>query len=104
MKEVFSLFFLITLSIVKYKFWLKNQCQEGKNSSYLYRIYFLVDGQWSLWSQWADCTVICGGGTARRYRFCTPSANGGEDCEGHGEELMECNNQTCPSEFNFIID
>ncbi|XP_076098251.1 SCO-spondin-like [Mytilus galloprovincialis] len=55
-----------------------------------------VDGQWSLWSQWADCTVICGGGTARRYRFCTPSANGGEDCEGHGEELMECNNQTCP--------
>ncbi|VDI26618.1 Hypothetical predicted protein, partial [Mytilus galloprovincialis] len=55
-----------------------------------------VDGQWSLWSQWADCTVSCGGGTARRYRFCTPSANGGEDCEGLGEELMECNNQSCP--------
>ncbi|XP_063687572.1 uncharacterized protein LOC134820861 isoform X3 [Bolinopsis microptera] len=51
-----------------------------------------IDGNWSVWSGWSDCSVPCGTGTKRKSRTCTnpvPS-NGGGTCEGPGHEEISC--------------
>ena len=60
---------------------------------------FTVNGNWSDWGKWGDCTVTCGGGTRKRNRACTNPApeNGGLDCEGSNKEEEPCNNIPCPS-------
>ena len=52
----------------------------------------LVDGNWSVWSRWSDCSVPCGTGTQRRSRTCTDPvpSNGGATCEGPGHESRSC--------------
>ncbi|XP_035688793.1 SCO-spondin-like [Branchiostoma floridae] len=52
-----------------------------------------VDGNWSSWSPWSDCSVTCGVGTETRTRTCTNPApsNGGANCAGPGQETQECN-------------
>ncbi|XP_010728197.2 semaphorin-5B isoform X3 [Larimichthys crocea] len=56
-----------------------------------------VNGAWSCWSSWSQCSVGCGGGHYQRTRSCnspTP-ANGGDICIGlHTEEAL-CNTHTC---------
>eukprot|EP00105_Crassostrea_gigas_P005928 XP_011419685.1 PREDICTED: coadhesin isoform X2 [Crassostrea gigas] len=56
-----------------------------------------VDGGYSEWSLWAECTVPCGGGTSMRKRTCTnPSPqHGGKQCEGEANETVECNTNIC---------
>ncbi|XP_052715472.1 deleted in malignant brain tumors 1 protein-like [Crassostrea angulata] len=56
-----------------------------------------VDGGYSEWSLWAECTVTCGGGTSMRRRTCTnPSPqHGGKQCEGEANETVECNTNSC---------
>ncbi|XP_052715476.1 A disintegrin and metalloproteinase with thrombospondin motifs adt-1-like isoform X1 [Crassostrea angulata] len=56
-----------------------------------------VDGGYSEWSVWAECTVPCGGGTSMRERTCTnPSPqHGGKQCEGEANETVECNTNIC---------
>ena len=51
-----------------------------------------VDGNWSEWSGWSDCSVPCGTGTKRKSRTCTNPApsNGGGTCEGPGHEEISC--------------
>lgn len=60
---------------------------------------FAVDGRWSDWKAWAQCSVTCGGGTQGRSRSCTnpPPQHGGKDCSGGKEQDRSCNNQPCPS-------
>ena len=58
-----------------------------------------VDGEWSEWSGWAECSLTCGGGDQRRYRICGGTANGGNDCEGPAEAWQKCNIQECPSKL-----
>ena len=55
-----------------------------------------VDGAWSEWSPWSGCGT-CGGGTQSRTRLCnSPSpSNGGEDCQGEGFDILECNTEPC---------
>ena len=60
---------------------------------------FLAKGQWTEWSAWSGCSVVCGAtGTQNRERICrnpTTSATQ-EDCatEGNpGFELRVCSNQ-----------
>ncbi|XP_063690486.1 uncharacterized protein LOC134823063 [Bolinopsis microptera] len=57
-----------------------------------------VDGGWSNFSEWLECSKTCGGGSQTRTRTCTnPSpANGGEDCQGEDSESQDCNPQECP--------
>merc|ERR1719317_546579 len=54
-----------------------------------------VDGVWTSWSIWSDCSKDCGGGTARRRRSCNGQACGGNVCPGNSNESKACNEQCC---------
>ncbi|KAM9347409.1 semaphorin-5B [Symphorus nematophorus] len=56
-----------------------------------------VNGAWSCWMPWSQCSVGCGGGHYQRTRSCNSPApaNGGDICIGlHTEEAL-CNTHTC---------
>lgn len=57
-----------------------------------------VDGQWSEWSTWEECSAPCGGGIQLRHRRCNspPPQNGGKDCIGCDKNFMQCNTHPCP--------
>ncbi|XP_012591877.2 hemicentin-1 [Microcebus murinus] len=57
-----------------------------------------VDGSWSEWSPWEECTRSCGRGNRTRTRTCSnPSAqHGGRPCEGNAVEMIMCNIRPCP--------
>ena len=58
-----------------------------------------VDGGYSVWSDWSECSATCGGGTQSRYRTCTnpAPAYGGADCSGPASETRTCAENECPS-------
>ena len=58
-----------------------------------------VDGAWSVWSGWSDCSVPCGVSQRRRTRSCSsPSAvNGGKPCVGEFVDTVQCF-PSCPGE------
>ena len=67
-------------------------------NAWLCLYFFLaVNGGWSQWSSWTDCTVNCGGGTRTKTRSCTnpPPANGGKDCKGKESTTEKCNQGKC---------
>jgi len=57
-----------------------------------------LDGGWSRWGDWSECTAKCGGGSQSRNRTCTEPApaHGGLQCEGGTEETRECGSEPCP--------
>ena len=57
-----------------------------------------VDGGWSEFGAWSECSADCGGGTQKRTRTCTnpAPANGGADCVGDATETQDCNTHECP--------
>ncbi|CAM9140050.1 unnamed protein product [Lampetra planeri] len=57
----------------------------------------VVDGGWSSWGPWKQCSRTCGGGVEFSYRECTNPApqNGGKYCEGQRVQYQSCNTQTC---------
>ena len=64
-----------------------------------------VDGGYSVWSDWSECSVACGGGTQSRYRTCTnpAPAHGGADCSGPASETRTCRQNDCPGQSIFIL-
>ncbi|XP_032777784.2 semaphorin-5A isoform X1 [Daphnia magna] len=56
-----------------------------------------IDGQWSDWGDWSECTASCGGGFRSRLRRCDnpPPQHGGTDCSGCGVEYQTCNVHSC---------
>ena len=56
-----------------------------------------VDGNYTEWSQWTQCSKTCGGGEKTRERSCSnPAPQGnGQPCEGEPEETVVCNKQEC---------
>ena len=49
-----------------------------------------VNGAWTVWGRWSECSVPCGQGSQRRTRTCTSPtpAGGGATCEGSGHEVI----------------
>ncbi|XP_078352256.1 mucin-like protein, partial [Oculina patagonica] len=56
-----------------------------------------VDGNWTQWTAWGQCSVTCGNGTQTRYRSCInpPPSNGGRDCPGPRNETQPCEGIPC---------
>ncbi|XP_053388061.1 A disintegrin and metalloproteinase with thrombospondin motifs adt-1-like isoform X2 [Mercenaria mercenaria] len=57
-----------------------------------------VDGHWTSWGQWGQCSVTCGGGTKLRHRTCTHPApsDGGKTCSGSSSLAGSCSTTSCP--------
>ena len=57
----------------------------------------IVDGGWSRWGAWSQCTRTCGGGRQSRMRSCTnpPPSAGGRDCPGSRAQSRICNRNGC---------
>uniref|UniRef100_A0A3Q1EYH2 Adhesion G protein-coupled receptor B1a n=1 Tax=Acanthochromis polyacanthus TaxID=80966 RepID=A0A3Q1EYH2_9TELE len=54
-----------------------------------------VNGGWSVWGQWAQCSSECGGGIQTRTRTCQSPPEELYLCEGVVEEGRPCNSQSC---------
>ncbi|XP_078378153.1 SCO-spondin-like isoform X5 [Oculina patagonica] len=57
-----------------------------------------VDGNWTAWGDWGQCSVTCAGGTQSRSRTCTnpPPQYGGQECDGESKDIRPCNEHPCP--------
>ncbi|XP_058038766.1 SCO-spondin-like [Ahaetulla prasina] len=64
-----------------------------------------VNGQWSEWTPWSECSASCGLGLQNRYHFCTdPAPSGiGLPCLGPEREDKACQLQPCarPGDWGF---
>ncbi|XP_051581270.1 hemicentin-1-like isoform X1 [Myxocyprinus asiaticus] len=62
-----------------------------------------VDGNWSDWSPWEECSCTCGQGNRTRVRTCSnPAAqHGGRACEGKAVESIMCSIRPCPVSGNW---
>lgn len=61
-----------------------------------------VDGHFSSWSAFGQCSKTCSGGVHKRTRACQNPKNGGKNCEGNSEETESCNSQIpCPVHGGF---
>ncbi|XP_030013548.1 adhesion G protein-coupled receptor B1 isoform X3 [Sphaeramia orbicularis] len=54
-----------------------------------------INGGWSVWGQWAQCSSDCGGGIQTRARTCQSPPEESYLCEGVVEEGRPCNSQPC---------
>lgn len=56
-----------------------------------------VDGGWSQWGSWTECSHPCGGGVKFRRRHCdNPSPqSGGRGCLGVAKQQRDCNTHLC---------
>ncbi|KAM3620522.1 uncharacterized protein V6R79_024924 [Siganus canaliculatus] len=62
-----------------------------------------VDGSWSAWSVWEECSQSCGQGNRTRTRTCSspPAQHGGRLCEGRAVEVTMCSIRPCPVAGNW---
>uniref|UniRef100_A0A803TDY7 ADAM metallopeptidase with thrombospondin type 1 motif 18 n=1 Tax=Anolis carolinensis TaxID=28377 RepID=A0A803TDY7_ANOCA len=58
-----------------------------------------INGQWSTWSKWMDCSRTCGVGVTYQERNCNnpKPQHGGKFCQGSSRIYQLCNTQPCPS-------
>ncbi|XP_020625288.1 coadhesin-like [Orbicella faveolata] len=64
-----------------------------------------IDGNYTEWTEWSDCSAFCGGGLQIRLRNCTnpPPQYDGKNCEklGPADQKQECNSDSCPIDGNY---
>ena len=73
----------------------------------LHQLYFLavkaVQGNYTEWSAWSDCSTTCGRGEKFRTRNCTnpPPAFGGMDCSfiGMDRDVQKCEMTPCAGTY-----
>nr|XP_040023734.1 SCO-spondin [Gasterosteus aculeatus aculeatus] len=75
--------------------WLQGECKQctcTPEGDYCQDIDCTVDGGWTPWSVWSDCSVTCGRGTQVRTRACIdpPPRNNGSQCGGPEQETQDC--------------
>ena len=65
-----------------------------------------MNGGYSKWSAFEECSEECGGGEQSRSRSCDnpKPAHGGKDCSdiGPAMETKPCNTQACPGRMNSL--
>jgi len=63
-------------------------------------MFVVVNGGWSDFGEWSECSVTCGEGIRERTRTCTnpAPAHSGLDCVGVNNEKESCNMQACKVE------
>ena len=81
-----------------------NQLRKTSNVSYLNSItyaFIVVNGNWSEWSEWANCTLQC---WKIRTRTCTnPSPQYfGNDCKGSHNDTFRCWVEPCDSMYQYF--
>ena len=54
-----------------------------------------INGYFTTWTEWSDCSVGCGVGFKDRLRSCIPPQWGGDGCHGRLREETGCNNAEC---------
>ncbi|WAR30605.1 HMCN1-like protein, partial [Mya arenaria] len=61
----------------------------------------ILDGGWSNWSPWQQCSVECGNGFKERVRSCDNPApsNQGLFCPGSDTERQACKLKECPCKY-----
>ncbi|CAL8400400.1 unnamed protein product [Gadus morhua 'NCC'] len=71
-------------------------CEEGRLTNCT-QLSCDVDGQWSLWTPWGQCSVSCGAGLQSRYRFCSapPRSGSGLPCLGDHRKDQACVGPPC---------
>ncbi|XP_029005418.1 SCO-spondin [Betta splendens] len=80
--------------------WLQGECKQctcTPEGDYCQDIDCRVDGGWTLWSVWSDCSVTCGQGSQVRTRACInpPPRNNGSDCSGLERDTQKCYSPPC---------
>ena len=64
-----------------------------------------VDGGYSRWTEWSECSKSCGWGYQSRDRKCNSPepSRGGKDCTDLGEssEVQDCMIIECPGKEKF---
>ncbi|GAA6107134.1 SCO-spondin isoform X2 [Tachysurus ichikawai] len=80
--------------------WLEGECKQCTcipEGEYCQDIYCRVDGGWTPWSVWSDCSVTCGRGNQIRTRACVnpPPRNNGTHCPGEEREMQHCHTAPC---------
>ena len=65
----------------------------------------LVDGGFTIWSNWSECSMSCGGEKKNLHRNCTnpSSSEHGLNCNGNTSEQRKCNENPCPSKINYLL-
>ncbi|XP_041377041.1 A disintegrin and metalloproteinase with thrombospondin motifs 16-like [Gigantopelta aegis] len=73
-------------------------CRHGRCIRYGQEGPHPVDGNWSQWTAWSQCTRSCGTGVKQRTRHCgSPVPQyGGKPCEGKALLQKLCSLQECP--------
>ncbi|XP_033127268.1 A disintegrin and metalloproteinase with thrombospondin motifs 3-like isoform X2 [Anneissia japonica] len=82
----------------------KSWCMQGscvkkpKKSGSSNPIPSVVNGGWSEYTEFSECSFTCGTGIEVRTRKCNnpEPKNGGADCVGSNTEYQVCNPQPCP--------
>lgn len=66
-------------------------------------MYIILDGGYTVWVEWSECSATCDGGVQVRTRSCTKPApkNGGKNCSSAGPafESRKCNVNSCPGKM-----
>ena len=71
-----------------------------------YFLHITVNGGYSSWSLWGNCSTPCGFGSQFRKRSCSDPvpSGGGKDCSqlGHSEEIRTCYETVCTGINNVV--
>ena len=63
-----------------------------------------MDGHWTSWSSWIECSVTCGTEEKTRSRTCTnpEPAYGGDECTGDDTKTRSCDSGSCRGDGRFV--